>query len=113
MQMASDFKETYKEALNAYMQVWRDRHIGYVPAPPGLREKRWSKFLREVWPDCTVVNLDDSMRSSTQTPVDELRGWCETQSRSNFWVNTYNNVWYFERKDIAALFKLQFGGECK
>ena len=108
-----EVRDIFGKALDAYMQVWRDHHIGYCPAPQGLREKKWSRYLREVWPDCTVVNLDDTMRSSTKTPVSELKKWCNIQKRSNFWVNSYGNVWYFERKDIAALFKLQFGGECK
>ena len=108
-----EVREIHSKALDAYMQVWRDNHVGYVPAPAGLREKKWSRILREIWPQCTVVNLDDTMKSSTQTPIQELKKWCETQGRSNFWVNTYGNVWYFERKDIAALFKLHFGGECK
>jgi hypothetical protein len=108
-----EVRDIHREALDAYMQVWRDNHIGHCPSPTGLREKKWSRYLREIWPECTVVNLDDTMKSSTKTPVTELKEWCNTQKRSNFWVNTYGNVWYFERKDIAALFKLQFGGECK
>jgi hypothetical protein len=66
------------------MQVWRDNHVGYCPAPVGLREKKWSKFLREIWPECTVVNLDDTMKSSTKTPVPELRDGAILRSEATF-----------------------------
>lgn len=97
-------------ATQAYIQVWRDNHIGFIPPPGQCRDKKWSKVLRECWPDCTSIKLDKSTPSNTGASDSEKFAWCQSQKASNFWVNGGRNVWYFERRDIAALFKLQFGG---
>lgn len=105
--------EVSKMALEAYTQVWRDNHIGFCPPPGQLRDKKWSRFLREVWPECTTIRLDETTRSNVGVSHSDKMKWCKEQKLSNFWNNGGGNVWYFERRDIAALFKLQFGGDSK
>lgn len=105
--LAKDYKEIHGLAIQAYMQVWRDNHLGFCPPPTQIRDKKWSEILRSLWPDFTTVDI--STRGDKIPRPGEIRKWCEGKG-SNFWVNGTGNRWYFERRDIAALFKLTFGG---
>jgi hypothetical protein len=101
-------KEVRNLALQAYLQVWRDHHVGFCPPPGQTRDKTWSRKLREMWPEYSRVKLGESniadLRYST------MRTWCDGQPSSNYWVNGGGNIWYFERRAIAVMFKLTFGG---
>lgn len=102
--------ELRKKALQAYLDVWREHHIGFCSPPPGTGDKKWSKVLREIWPEYTSIRLDANTQSKTEANDSEKFKWCELQTTSNFWINGGRDIWYFERRDIAALFKLTFGG---
>jgi hypothetical protein len=102
-----ELRELKKLATQAYLDVWRAHHTGWCPPPADMRDKKWSATLRETWPDYTSVDVKTSGNSSPK--YSELRTWCNEQP-SSYWVNGGGNRWYFERRDIAALFKLTFGG---
>jgi len=71
------------------------------PIGNSTRDKHWSKRLREAWPECTSVVVQDK--------VPDMMRWCNDQQGS-FWHNGGGNKWYFENRDTALLFKLTFGG---
>lgn len=99
--------EIRKLATQAYLDVLRTHHVGWCPPPTEMRDKKWSSVLRETWPEYTSV---DVRTTGEQKPnYSEMRRWCDEQPTS-YWVNGNSNRWYFERRDIAALFKLTFGG---
>lgn len=104
--MTMTFKETREKAMAAYLAVWRESGIRWCPPPTEMRDKKWSAKLREAWPELTRVEIP------TKTVKDhffEMKKWCN-EHPSAFWTNGGGNIWYFERRDIAALFKLTFGG---
>ena len=77
----------------------------YQP-PSQIRDRLWSRELRNLWPNYTRIKLD--RETGFQAYVDRF-DWCKKQP-SKFWVNGTGNVWYFENRSIAVLFKLTFGG---
>lgn len=97
-------REIQQQARQAYLMVLREHQMGWTPPPTEMRDKRWAMTLRETWPDCTTVYL-----TSKAVKHHDLMAWCETQN-SGFWCNTSGEAWHFERRDIAALFKLTYGG---
>lgn len=104
--MMSDFKTAQSLATQAYLKVWREQGLKFCP-PIGqnTRDKHWSRHLREAWPELTTVDL----REPNSTLMTEMKAWCEERAGS-YWHSGGGNRWYFEKKDIAVLFKLTFGG---
>lgn len=100
----TDFKTAQSLATQAYIRVWREQGLLFCP-PVGVstRDKHWSKRLREAWPELTTADVGASNNLS------EMKEWCMDKG-SSFWHNGNGSLWYFEKKDIAVLFKLTFGG---
>lgn len=101
------FQEINKLATQAYMDVWRQHRVGWSPPPGNMRDKKWSQMLYQMWPEYTPINVRTGTADSPN--YREMRQWCDNQD-TGYWVNGGGNRWYFERRDIAALFKLTFGG---
>jgi hypothetical protein len=102
-----NISEVCRLANDAYMATLRQHHIGWCPPPGETGDKRWSKLLRAYWPDYTTVDVPTV--GPNKPDYREMRNWCDSQP-TNYWVNNGANRFYFERRDIAALFKLTFGG---
>jgi len=100
--MKPEFQTAMKEATQAYLGVWRKHNVNFAAPVTQMKDRLWSEMLRAAWPDYTTVDTKGGSYS-------EMRKWCDGQS-SSYWVNGGGNRWYFERRDIAALFKLTFGG---
>lgn len=94
-----------KLAQQAYLKVLTDNQASWSPPPVEMRDKRWATILRETWPDHATVYLT----ASPSNRSDKIR-WCKEQG-CGFWANANQTAWYFERRDIAALFKLTYGGK--
>lgn len=101
--MKPEFQTAMQEATQAYLSVWRKHNVNFASPVTQMRDKVWSEMLRAAWPDYTTVDTRGGNYS-------EMRRWCDGKTSSAYWVNGGGNRWYFERKDIAALFKLTFGG---
>lgn len=99
-----DFKTAQDIASQAYIKAWRECGIKFSP-PIGnsVREKHWSRRLREAWPEFTSVAVNQGV-----TP--ERRKWCD-ENPGSYWHNGNGSKWYFETRSTALLFKLTFGGE--
>ena len=106
--MATDFKTAQKLATQAYLEVWRAQGLKFCP-PIGVntRDKHWSRHLREAWPELTTVDVRVTGKDAPK--LHDMMEWCKDQP-SSFWHSGGGDRWYFERKDIAILFKLTFGG---
>jgi hypothetical protein len=105
--MSTDFQQTMVQATQAYLNVWRDHKVGFSPPVTAMRDRAWSEMLRAAWPSYTSVDVRP--RSLNGPNYAEMRRWCDQQP-SGYWVNGGGDRWYFERRDIAAAFKLTFGG---
>lgn len=71
------------------------------PPPPGIeREKVWSRQLRRMWPNYGRVVLKRYQA--------EVRQWIA--DNAGYHWNGNGNIWYFQDRDTAVLFKLTFGG---
>lgn len=103
------FKDTHEKALKAYLDVWSQGDIGWSPPPSDMLDKKWSRILRSAWLDFTRIEVSPE---TAKNQFFEMRLWCEKQS-SGHWCNGAGNIWFFEKKDIAVLFKLTFGGDQK
>lgn len=102
----TDFKTAQSLATQAYIEVWRQQGLRFCP-PIGVntRDKHWSKRLREAWPEMTTVDI----REPSTVALSGMKTWADGQA-SSFWYTGNGARWYFEKKDIAVLFKLTFGG---
>lgn len=100
-----DIKEIRTQARQAYLAVLQEHQVGWCAPPTEMRDKNWSRFLRETWPDCATVYL----KHTVVVKVSDMMNWCKDKN-CGFWANANNTAWYFERRDIAALFKLTYGG---
>jgi hypothetical protein len=100
-----EIKEIRTLARQAYLAVLQENQVGWCPPPTTMRDKNWSRFLRETWPDNATVYLKHNESVSFAT----LTNWCKDK-QCGFWANANGTAWYFERRDIAALFKLTYGG---
>lgn len=102
--------ELWREAaFETYRKIVKDnmRSDGHTPPPFTMRDKDWSYQLRLMWPDATRIVID---RDDDNAPeYREMTKWCREQP-GGWWVNNGGNVWYFEKSDIAMMFKLTFGG---
>lgn len=104
----SAFNDLHKRAVQAYLAVIREEPTGWTPPPSfETRDKHWSRRLREAWPDSATVTLE--VNRSTKDRYSEMREWCNTHGGS-YWCNGTGNVWYFEQRSLAVLFKLTHGG---
>lgn len=99
-------KEIRALATQAYMDVMQQHGLRWCPPPADMKDRKWSQTLRESWPHYTTI---DVIRGDKAPSYTEMRNWCN-EKPSGYWVNGGGNRWYFERRDIAALFKLTFGG---
>jgi hypothetical protein len=106
MGTVTDLKEIRNLAMKAYMGVLQEHQLSWCPPPTDMKDRKWSQVLRESWPEYTSI---DVQRGSNAPNYTEMRKWCDDKS-CGYWVNGGGNRWYFERRDIAALFKLTFGG---
>ena len=102
-------QERIKEAMAAYKAIISrpldDGEDGWSPPPSDfLRDKKWSKELRWMWPEYTSVKVGD-----TRFYV-EKKKWC-AENAQFYWVAGNQNVWYISNRNSAVLFKLSFGGE--
>lgn len=102
--MMADVDDIVKQATDAYLAVWRNHHSGWCPPPTDMKAKKWKQKLHQIWPEYTPVSIYNS-----NTTYKEKRAWCDDKPGS-YWANDNGNRWYFERRDMAALFKLTFGG---
>jgi hypothetical protein len=102
----TDFKTAQSLATQAYIKVWREQGLLFCP-PVGIstRDKHWSKRLREAWPEMTTVDI----KPTDGFAISQMKTWCMDKG-SSFWHNGNGSRWYFEKPDIAVLFKLTFGG---
>jgi hypothetical protein len=100
----TSIKDITKKATDAYLAVWREYHTGWCPPPTDMKAKKWKQTLHQIWPEYTPVTINKS--SST---FKERRAWCDEKPGS-YWANETGTRWYFERRDMAALFKLTFEG---
>ena len=100
-----EIKEIRTQARQAYLAVLQEHQVGWCAPPTEMRDKNWSRFLRETWPDCATVYL----KHTGVVKVSDMMKWCKDKN-CGFWANANNTAWYFERRDIAALFKLTYGG---
>lgn len=100
-----DIKEIRTQARQAYLAVLQEHQVGWCSPPTEMRDKNWSRFLRETWPDCATVYL----KHKGAVNITGLMNWCKDKD-CGFWSNANHTAWYFERRDIAALFKLTYGG---
>lgn len=96
--------EIQKLAIQAYLKVLREHPTGWTPPPTDMRDKKWSRILRDVWPECSTVYL-----TKANTQHSNRHKWCEEHA-GNYWASGNGEAWHFERRDIAALFKLTYGG---
>jgi hypothetical protein len=103
--MNQDFKSALQEATQAYLDVWRKHNVNFANPITKMRDKQWSEVLRAVWPDYTTVDV----KKDNGLSYSDKRRWCD-EKPGGYWVNGGGDRWYFERRDIAALFKLTFGG---
>ena len=101
-----DIKDIRTKARQAYLAVLQEHQVGWVSPPTEMRDRNWSRFLRETWPDCATVYL----KHKGSVNVTALMNWCKDKN-CGFWANANHTAWYFERRDIAALFKLTYGGQ--
>lgn len=105
--MREEHLAVHKEALEAYRDVWRKHQVSFCPPVLPMKDRVWSEHLRAMWPDYSTVDVKTS--GGNHPNYREMRVWCDNQ-KSGYWTNGGGNRWYFERRDIAALFKLTFGG---
>ena len=102
----TDFNTAQSLATQAYIKVWREQGLLFCP-PVGIstRDKHWSKRLREAWPELTTVEI----KEPSTIGLSNMKSWCEDKG-SSYWHTGNASRWYFEKRDIAVLFKLTFGG---
>lgn len=106
--MSKDFEAARSAAILAYTAEYRKHNINFVPPLSPTRDRVWSEVLRAAWPDQASVEIKNY--GDNKANYGEMRRWCEEKSNCSYWTNGGGSRWYFERKDIAALFKLTFGG---
>lgn len=105
--MMGDFETAKAAATQAYIAEYRKHGVNFANPITQMRDRHWSEMLRAAWPEYTAVDVKNY--GSNKPNYSEMRRWCNEQS-SSYWVNGGGSRWYFERRDIAALFKLTFGG---
>ena len=94
-------KEAYKAILIAPK---RDDEDGWSPPPSdAMKDKKWSRELRTMWPEYRSVRLHDTRFYS------EKQKWCRENAQF-YWVANNQQMWYFSDLNTALLFKLTFGG---
>ena len=94
-------KEAYKAILCAPREPNED---GWTPPPSdSIRDKKWSRELRAMWPNYAGVRVDDTRFYS------EKIKWCNANAQF-YWAANNQQMWYFSEKSAALLFKLTFGG---
>lgn len=94
--------EIHKLAIAAYLKELRKHPTGWTPPPTDMRDKKWARILRDVWPECATVY-------TTKTNFAERQKWCKEHA-GNYWCSANGEAWHFERRDLAVLFKLTHGG---
>jgi hypothetical protein len=100
-----EIKEIRTLARRAYLSVLQEHQVGWCSPPTEMRDRNWSRFLRETWPDCATVYLEQK----GSVNLTALQNWCKDKE-CGYWSNANGTAWYFERRAIAVLFKLTFGG---
>jgi len=93
--------DAYKSAITAPKQEDED---GWSPPPSTtMKDKKWSRELRDMWPGYRSVRLVD-----TRFYTEKMK-WCKENSQF-YWVAGNQQMWYFSDVNSALLFKLTFGG---
>lgn len=98
----------HSRALEAYkailMEPLKPGEAKFTPSPSEhLKDKKWSKELRLMWPDYRRVVITDTRFYS------EKKKWCEDFANF-YWVAGNQTHWHFSDHKSAVAFKLSFGG---
>lgn len=104
----ADLATAQAAATQAYIAEYRKHGVVWAPPITPMKDRIWSEILRSAWPEYTSVEIKNY--GSTKPSHSEMMRWCKGQTSCSFWTNGGGSRWYFERKDIAAMFKLTFGG---
>lgn len=104
----TDFETARAAATLAYTIEYRKHGVNWAPPVTQMKDRVWSEMLRAAWPDYHSIEVQNY--GQFKPKYTEMRRWCDEKSNCSYWANGGGNRWYFERKDIAALFKLTFGG---
>ena len=104
----SDFETAKAAATKAYTEEYRKHGVNFASPVTSMKDRIWSEMLRAAWPDHASVEVKNY--GSNKPNYTEMRRWCNEKSNCSYWTNGGGSRWYFERKDIAAMFKLTFGG---
>lgn len=105
--MGTEFETARAAAVQAYIAEYRKHGVNFAAPVTQMKDRVWSEILRATWPD--YQSVDVKTYGQNKPSFREMRDWCNGQP-SAYWVNGGGSRWYFERRDIAALFKLTFGG---
>lgn len=98
----------HQEAMAAYKEIMNrpltEGERRYTPPPREMRDKKWSRELRSLWPNYTAVQVQDTRMHS------EKSKWA-SECGAFYWYANNHTKWYFSSREAALLFKLSFGGE--
>lgn len=101
MKRIEEAKKAYIEAL---LQPRKEDEDSFCPPPVStIRDKHWTRYLREHWPDFHSIKLD---RHKTK---DGYTSWLKNNVKNFYWYTSNGDVFVFSNKEDAVMFKLKWG----